>query len=161
MKRSELKRRTPLKAHHPLKGGGRLASNTPLKPSTKRMRPSRSTDTPTAAESERMGLVKRLGCLCCQRNAALGLAQPYSGPCEAHHLLSGGRRIGHDHTIGLCQWHHRAVPPEPMSERDAIARYGPSVATGSKTFHLVYGSDVDLLAVQNAALTLDALQCQG
>lgn len=107
-----------------------------------------------------MLLVKRLGCLCCRRNAAMGMALPYSGPCEAHHLLSGGRRIGHDHTIGLCPWHHRAVPPTPMLERHAIARYGPSVATGSKPFHAMYGSDADLLATQNALLALEARLCR-
>ncbi len=103
-----------------------------------------------------MEAVKRLGCLACRLNAAMGLPRAYAGPCEAHHLLSGGLRIGHDHTVGLCPWHHRAVPPVPLPEREAIARYGPSVATGSKPFRAMYGSDAELLVMQNALLAQEA-----
>ena len=135
MKRTELKRITPL-------GAG-----------TKRLRQSRSTGKATVAESERIVLVKKLGCICCMLNMQLWMPVPYRGACEAHHLLSGGRRRGHLFTIGLCRWHHQAVPPrEGMSEASAMAMYGPSVATGSKPFHLMYGSDDALLEFQNALL---------
>jgi hypothetical protein len=86
-------------------------------------------------------------------NVQFWMPVPYRGACEAHHLLSGGRRRGHLFTVGLCRWHHQAVPPrEGMSEASAMAMYGPSVATGSKPFHLMYGSDDKLLEFQNALL---------
>jgi hypothetical protein len=47
-----------------------------------------------------------------------------------------------------------------MHEREAIALYGPSVATGSKPFHAMYGSDDELLAFQNALLA-QVLAVQG
>jgi hypothetical protein len=41
-----------------------------------------------------------------------------------------------------------------MGEREAIERFGPSVATGSKPFHAMYGSDDELLEFQDALLAL-------
>jgi hypothetical protein len=153
MKRTELKRITPLVAKACTLRRTELARKTPMKPGTKRMRQSRSTDKPTAAESARIVLVKKLGCICCMLNVQFWMPVPYRGVCEAHHLLSGGLRRGHLFTIGLCRWHHQAVPPrERMSESAAIAVYGPSVATGSKPFHVTYGSDDELLEFQNALL---------
>lgn len=149
MKRTALARRTPLQARQPMKAGaGPLRAGKPL-------RRSRSTGKPTAAESWRLVTVKALGCVACRLNRQMGLATAYFGAAEAHHLLSGGRRRGHLATIGLCPWHHRAAPPYPgMGEREAIERFGPSVATGSKPFHAVYGSDDELLEFQDALLAL-------
>lgn len=153
MKRTELKRITPLRAGTATLRRTELARKTAIKPGTKRMRQSRSTDKPTVAESARIVLVKKLGCICCMLNMQFWMPVPYRGVCEAHHLLSGGLRRGHLFTIGLCRWHHQAVPPrEGMGEAAAIAVYGPSVATGSKPFHLMYGSDDELLEFQNALL---------
>lgn len=153
MKRTELKRLTPLGTSTTSLRRTALARKTAIKPGTKRMRQSRSTGKPTAAESARIVLVKKLGCICCMLNMQFWMPVPYRGACEAHHLLSGGRRRGHLFTIGLCRWHHQAVPPrEGMSEASAMAMYGPSVATGSKPFHLMYGSDDTLLEFQDALL---------
>lgn len=153
MKRTELKRITPPSAGTATLRRTELARKTAIKPGTKRMRQSRSTDKPTMAESARIVLVKQLGCICCMLNRAQGMPTAFFGPCEAHHLLSGGRRRGHDATIGLCQWHHRAVRPyEALTERKTIERFGPSVATGSKPFHAMYGTDDELLEFQDALL---------
>jgi len=153
MRRTELKRLTPLGAGTVSLRRTELARKTAINPGTKRLRQSRSTDKPTAAESARIVLVKKLGCICCMLNVQFWMPVPYRGACEAHHLLSGGRRRGHLFTIGLCRWHHQAVPPrEGMSEASAMAMYGPSVATGSKPFHAMYGSDDELLEFQNALL---------
>jgi hypothetical protein len=159
MKRTALIRRTPLAARQkPLRNITGFITST-LKPG-KPLRQTRSTGKATAVESALIELVKRLGCICCMLNRTWGMPAAYVGVCEAHHLLSGGRRRGHDATIGLCRWHHQAVPPRPMHEREAIALYGPSVATGSKPFHAMYGSDDELLAFQNALLA-QVLAVQG
>jgi hypothetical protein len=151
MKRTALIRRTPLAARQkPLRNITGFITST-LKPG-KPLRQTRSTGKATVAESARIELVKRLGCICCMLNRTWGMLAAYAGVCEAHHLLSGGRRRGHDFTLGLCRWHHQGVPPRPMHEREAIAMYGPSVATGSKPFHVMYGSDDELLEFQDALL---------
>lgn len=143
----ELKRKTPLQARTPMQA---LAG---LKPSTKRMRQSRSTSKPTAAESARIVLVKRLGCICCMLNREMGKPTSCFGPCEAHHLLSGGIRRGHAFTIGLGLWHHQGQRPHSTIGTDiTITTFGPSVATGSKAFHEMYGTDDELLEFQNALL---------
>lgn len=127
---------------------------TAIKPSTKPMRRGRSTGMPTVAHSERIVTIKQLGCVCCMLNMKLWMLVPSRGACEAHHLLSGGRRRGHAFTIGLCAWHHRAVPvmTPPVGVTMGIRMYGPTVATGSKPFHETYGSDDELLEFQNTLL---------
>jgi hypothetical protein len=134
-----------------------LARKTALNPSTKRLRQSRSTGKATVAELARIVLVKKLGCICCMLNREMGMPTACFGPCEAHHLLSGGRRRGHKATIGLGQWHHQAVRPyDAMTTDETIERFGPSVATGSKPFHALYGTDDELLEFQEALLALAA-----
>lgn len=147
MKRTALLRRTPLRATACTLRRTEIRRKTPMKPGRKVKA--------TPAESARMETVKRLGCIFCLLNPQLGLKVASTGPCDAHHELSGGRRIGHLATIGGCLWHHRGQPPVAgMSERDAIAIYGPSVATGSKPFHAMYGSDAELLEFQNALIVM-------
>jgi hypothetical protein len=72
--------------------------------------------------------------------------------CDAHHMLSGGRRIGHEATVALCAWHHRAVPdPGETAPRMALL-YGPSLIQGSKPFRAAYGTDAQLLEIQEQML---------
>jgi hypothetical protein len=130
---------------------------TPLRPGGKRLRQGRSTGSPTKTQRKRLHEVTHRDCLACTLNRGWSLAPAYVGGCDAHHLLSGGRRRGHDATIGLCPWHHRGVRPSDCPS-DAVARdlYGPSLANESKAFHATYGSDEELLALQNKMLKGDA-----
>ena len=52
------------------------------------------------AEKGWMAAVAELGCIVC-KNEGYGFV-----PCCVHHMLSGGRRMGHLNTIGLCPGHH-------------------------------------------------------
>lgn len=126
---------------------------TPLRPGGKRLRQGRSTGSPTKAQRKRLQDVTHRECLACTLNRGWSLETAYREGCDAHHLLSGGRRRGHSETVGLCPWHHRGVRPSECPS-DAVARdlYGPSMALESKTFHATYGSDDDLLAMQNRML---------
>lgn len=166
MKRTELKRKTPLQArtglktYAPLRATNGLQQKTPqnitrtiTKP-RKPLRQTRSTGKPTNAQAWRLVTIKKLGCICCMLNMQMWMPVPSRGACEAHHLLSGGLRRGHDFTIGLCAWHHRAVPimQPPIGVTMGVHIYGPTVATGSKPFHAMYGTDDELLAFQNALL---------
>lgn len=73
-------------------------------------------------------------------------------PVERHHTLSGGIRRGHAFTFGNCVWHHRALMLPGYVTSSMTARYGPSLAKGSKPFHQVYGSDDSMIEMQTAIL---------
>lgn len=105
-----------------------------------------STGNPTKAEAARIAAIKDGPCVCCYQ-----LRLPSYCP-EIHHLLSGNRRRGHLYTVGLCQWHHRSVAPEGWTAAAMRTRFGPSLAAGSKPFHAEFGSDEELLALQNSLI---------
>jgi hypothetical protein len=89
----------------------------------------------TKADRTRFDKLHRLGCICC-----LKAGSGYRAP-DVHHILRGGRRMGHQWTIGLCPEHHR-VP----SNGTVI---GPSLADGSKKFESCWGPQLKLLAEVN------------
>lgn len=111
------------------------------------MKRGRSTGNPTKAEASRIVAVKEGPCVAC----LIFTGQSYLG-CDAHHLLSGGRRIGHMATVGLCAYHHRRVMPEGETGVSMFEQFGPSLMDGSKLFREAYGTDVELLALQNQIL---------
>jgi len=93
----------------------------------------------TAAEGEHLERVRALGCCACIKFGLVWL-----WPVEAHHLLHAGRRIGHHAVVGLCPSHHRGTPftlyQTLMIPREARV----SIASGSRAFARVYGSELDL-----------------
>lgn len=104
----------------------------------------------TSAQEARIVVVKEGRCVACWLDGRVTLG------CDAHHLLSGGQRIGHEATVALCTWHHRGMPFEGWTPRMMTAEFGPSLANGSKPFRHRYGSDQDLLALQERMLRGDA-----
>lgn len=113
---------------------------------------------PTKAERERMGKVKRKGCLCCLQ---LGLEHDPDGPMvEAHHLLEGGIRRGHGFTVGLCSWHHRgrlSINGWTLAmQREYL---GPALSEGSVPFHERWGNDEALLEQQARILGISDDRC--
>lgn len=86
----------------------------------------------------RFDKLQRIGCICC-RMAGHGYAIP-----EVHHVLSGGRRIGHQATLPLCPHHHRFPNNKTV--------HGPSLADGSKLFHAHWGTQLELLAKVNSII---------
>ena len=101
---------------------------------------------PTKAESERMQAIKDSGCIACML-ATRGTQAP-----DIHHITSGGRRQGHEKTIGLCPFHHRGFIPEGQSKQSMSGVFGPSLAWGKKTFNEFFGSEQILWVVQNAVI---------
>lgn len=121
---------------------------TPIRPSAKRMKASRGKRA-TVADSKRWNDMCEIGCIACrQRKAAWGAT---GMNVEMHHLLSGGRRIGHHATIALCHWHHQAkrFPSTTSGYTDQAKLYGPSLEREPRRFHEMYGDDESLLAMQN------------
>lgn len=87
--------------------------------------------TATAAEKRWMARVADYGCIVC-RNQGRGYV-----PCAVHHILSGGRRKGHMHTIGLCDPGHHQGAPKGSGE---LSRH-PDKAR----FEAAYGTEEELL----------------
>lgn len=91
----------------------------------------------TKAESEWMDDICRVGCIVCR------LFHNVFTPAEVHHLLSGGRRIGHLSTIPLCVLHHRGgrdddeVVSRDHNQRRFEARYGTEQSLLARTKELV------------------------
>lgn len=54
------------------------------------------------AEAQFQDAVRQLGCIVCR------LFHNVFSPCEIHHMLSGGRRMGQLFVLGLCFLHHRS-----------------------------------------------------
>ena len=83
------------------------------------------------AEKAWLDTITRLGCCVCHRQGNAGT------PAEVHHLLSGGRKIGHLSTIPLCSpGHHR------NGDDDIKISRHPNKAR----FEAAYGSECELLA---------------
>lgn len=115
------------------------------------MKRGRSTGNPTLAEAAWLRMVKEAGCVCC---AARGYDREPGGPlAEAHHLLSGGIRRGHLHTVGLCAWHHRGrLIVTGWTHATHRRLLGPSLAEGSVPFHEAFGDDDALMAATHALI---------
>jgi hypothetical protein len=129
-----------------MKRSAPLTRKVPLRSSGKRMKQGRSTGTPTQDEAARMAAIKAGPCVACHQRGIRSWCP------EVHHLLSGGRRIGHLATVGLCEWHHRAVIAWGCTGAEMRDHFGPSLNEGSKPFHAEFGSDAVLLGYQNALL---------
>jgi hypothetical protein len=94
----------------------------------------------TKAEREWLNAITRIGCIVC-RLQGLGAT-----PAEPHHLLSGGRRMGHLFSIPLCYLHHRGgrnddeVVSASQNKRRFEARYGSELELLERTRELVAAS---------------------
>lgn len=120
------------------------------------MRRGRSTGKPTAAHIARWDRIKDPdngpGCLVAH---ILGVGWL---PATIHHFTVGGKhgqkRRGHEFTIGLNEWSHLGKPLTDYgwNEEDCERILGPSYAKSPSAFRAMFGSDDDLLALQNAIL---------
>jgi hypothetical protein len=96
------------------------------------------------ADQKRLDIIHRLPCMACVQE---GCQQP--NKTEAHHLVDKGYRKhsgGHQATIPLCGWHHRAEPAWGSSLKGMAGYYGPSMKLESKRFAKKYGTQRKLLA---------------
>jgi hypothetical protein len=156
MKRTALVRKTPLargnstlKTTTPLaRGTARLTTTKPLKASGKPMasigargkRMRQGKVAPNAEEQAWMDRARAFGCVVCFLQTGLRT------PAAIHHILSGGRRMGHLYTLPLCDpGHHQASQtPEKISRHPHKAR-----------FEAAYGTELELLACLKVLLSGD------
>jgi hypothetical protein len=105
--------------------------------------------TPTAAEREWMDAITTLGCIACIIDG-----HPYT-PGAVHHILRAGRRIGHMHSICLCDPGHH----QNGEQFGKVSRH-PHKAR----FERRYGSEPNLLAFTQELVgtrTMNALYGDG
>lgn len=95
----------------------------------------------SAAHKRRFMRLQRVGCIACRKEGRPGVAS------DIHHILSGGRRVGHEHTIPLCPWHHRGISNH--GARNAENLMGPSLARSKRAFVERYGTEEELLQEVN------------
>lgn len=95
----------------------------------------------TKADKRRFRELQEVGCIACWQR---GIRRDV----DVHHLLSGGYRMGHQYTLGLCPYHHRGVLPENMDPYTARELLGPSLSEEGKAFHDEFGTDNELYALQ-------------
>jgi hypothetical protein len=89
--------------------------------------------------------IAQIGCLACSKRGW------FNSP-DVHHLNldehAGQKRRGDEFTIGLCPWHHRGVPFCDNAKR-CRQILGPSLAKEPIKFREEFGSDDELLDIQN------------
>ena len=102
-----------------------------------------NTEQATPAEKARMEKIKVLGCVACVISGWPDMQ------CEVHHVVEGRVRLGHDQTMGLCLWHHRAETSDGYTKQQMSGLLGPSLANGSYDFAENFGSQATLVQVQN------------
>lgn len=130
---STLKTTKPLQSKAPMQ-----RASAPMKAvgeRAKRMRQGKVA--PTAEESAWMKKVAAFGCIVCW------LHHGARTPGAVHHLIQGGRRMGHLYTINLCDPGHHQNSPTPAK----ISRH-PNKAR----FEQAYGTEMELLAAMQELL---------
>jgi hypothetical protein len=90
----------------------------------------------TKRERARVEALRLIGCIACRH---IGVRAP--GPTELHHMLSGGKRMGHWYTLVLCEPHHQGKQGWPANIPPV---YRVSIASGSKVWNLVYPTQREL-----------------
>ena len=108
----------------------------------------------TTAEAARVDEAKFLVCIPCLVWATNGMMslEDVATCCEYDHSKSGNIRRGHDKGFASCQWHHRRIVSDGWSFVSMTDHFGPSLMDGSRLFHDTYGSDDELIEIQNLAL---------
>ncbi len=105
-----------------------------------------STKPPTKAQQKRFERMSAIGCVPC---TIIGI---YQNPPQIHHIVKGKKRLGHDHTIAKCPWHHTGQVPTGYSQDQVRERMGPSYAIEPEAFEHIFGTQEELLEFQNALL---------
>lgn len=94
--------------------------------------------------------IRECGCIACLMQGIRNVAP------QVHHLnegdVHGGRRLGDDHTVGLCPWHHVGQPICGLTGDECRERLGPSWELEPDAFRVTFGLGVELLAYQERLL---------
>ena len=105
----------------------------------------------TKYERMRIEAMMRLGCVFC---AVLGVVNAHQ--LECHHIVDGNRRLGHWYSLPCCAGHHRLMwTPEQRQIFTPEQLVG--VASGSKAFEPIYGTEREMWVKVQRRLKLPAI----
>lgn len=110
---------------------------------------------PTKAEAARIVESKTLCCVPCYVWAIKLQRMPIEdiAVLSAYdHKKSGNIRRGHRYGFASCDWHHQGYPGDGWTGEEMTAHFGPSLANGSRIFHDTYGTDDELIELQDELL---------
>src|SRR5271166_4525319 len=96
----------------------------------------------TPAEERRYSALQDRGCCACLWLGKGGV------PGDVHHIVLGSYRrlqCANRSTIVLCPYHHRGALPENYTTEQAVAVFGPSLATNKRAFYARFGTELELL----------------
>lgn len=103
------------------------------------------------SERDRMSAIKDLPCLPCMLVLYKQVFRK-AKQSTVQHVVEGFRRLGHEYTYGSCAYHHLGHNDEGMSNQKMMGIFGPSLAHGKRTFQGTFGSERNLVKVQNLLL---------
>lgn len=122
------------------------------------MRPFRKNRRPgnrpmTEAQVERVEEAKTLciPCLVWAMRGQMPLAH-VARCCDYNHTKSGNIREGHSRGYAGCLWHHRGRVSNGWTHRRTREHFGPSLMDGSRLFERTYGTNDELIEIQNHVL---------
>jgi hypothetical protein len=105
-----------------------------------------SLDKASKEEVTRFQHIYDLGCLPCR---LIGINNQ---PCQIQHVLSGGRRVSHSYSYGSCPYHHEGIPLNGISIETMYKRFGPSRKLHKKEFTDQFGTEEELVEMQDITL---------
>jgi hypothetical protein len=109
------------------------------------------------SERLRNDRMMQLGCIVSRIRKDRGLAVPTRGAVQCHHIVEGGKRLGHGYTIPLNVWYHLGfVPFQCADAEEAIAMYGASLVHGRPLFIASHGTERELWEMTQSLLGLPA-----
>jgi hypothetical protein len=124
-----------------------------MKPYRANRRPGNRAMTP--AESARVVAAKQLACCPCLVWARMGRMPLADVATQSgyDHKKSGNIRRGHRFGFASCDWHHLGLVADGWNHAHMRSHFGPSLMDGSRLFRDVYGTDNELIALQDELLT--------
>lgn len=100
------------------------------------------------AEQKRFDSIQERGCVPCFLESCLQGRKWVPEPCDIHH--SDGQE--HMQTYGNCPWHHRGIRKNELDMLEMQNIFGPSMARNPARYRARYGTEPDLVAIQNTML---------
>lgn len=110
----------------------------------------------TKDELSRVLDAKELQCIPCLVWARAGNMpiEDVANLCQYDHKKSGNIRRGHKFGFANCDWHHEGIPGSGWNTPSMRRYFGPSLMDGSALFRRTYGTNDELIALQNEILGL-------
>lgn len=93
-----------------------------------------STGKPTKEEAQRIKLIMSMSCAVCALHGDVS-----KRALECHHIVRGGRRLGHWYTLQLCKGHHQGQWDRKNPQPAQVA-----ISDGRQAFRRAHGGLDDL-----------------